>query len=395
MIVPVSMGFFGGHVENVSNGQGVFVRDDGQRFSWEGASPFYNFPDVKSWPAYCNRAIVPSAPHNVPGARREVWSYGPNPCLYAGKYRFPVPLFSAVDVGWLFPIAPGEVLWIGAPAGAAMTDLGSSSVRPAFNVTVSGDAPVFSPKWVCSSLDGRCVVVYDGRYFYDVAVSVEKKTGVINERTSSKVRYDVTLAYTRYNDSIGRVVDIEKNTVHNIDVVNLSGTVFLGEVSFPVGPAGHTESTTLYQTVFHVRYEINGKPLAEYKDVVHDMGGNTNIGWAYIEPYLQEHGIYDRTMSAWLLGDEVFIDVVYPRTSIVGHTFTLHAGNVFSLQCHDVPEGGTKHINYAGFGDALAASPYIGSAVIKSSPDAVYLRAIAPGKIYLSDNEGDESFFFV
>jgi hypothetical protein len=34
-------------------------------------------------------------------------------------------------------------------------------------------------------------------------------------------------------------------------------------------------------------------------------------------------------------------------------------------------------------------------AVIKSSPDAMYLRAIAPGKIYLSDNEKDQSFFFV
>lgn len=395
MIVPVSMGFFGGHVESVSNGQGVFVRDDGQRFSWQGVSPFYNFPDVKSWPAYCNRAVVPGAPHNVPGARREVWSYGPNPCLYAGKYRFPVPLFSAVDVGWLFPIAPGEVLWIGAPAGAAMTDLGSSSVRPAFNVTVSGDAPVFSPKWVCSSLDGRCAVVYDGRYFYDVAVSVEKKTGVINERTTSKVRYDVTLVYTRYIDSVGRVVDIEKNTIAGIDMINLGEVVQLGNVDIPIGSTDQTESIVLYQQVFHMRYEINGKQLAEFKTVKHDTGPRQYLSQGDVDSYLQQHGIYDQTLSAWLLGEEVLSEVIYPRTSILGHFFTLHAGNVFGLQCHDVPDGGTKHINYVGYGDALAAAQFPSDAVIKSSPDAVYLRAIAPGKIYLSDNDSDESFFFV
>jgi hypothetical protein len=52
-------------------------------------------------------------------------------------------------------------------------------------------------------------------------------------------------------------------------------------------------------------------------------------------------------------------------------------------------------VDYAGFGDALAAAPFPSDAVIKSSSDAMYLRAIAPGKIYLSDNEKDQSFFFV
>ena len=282
-----------------------------------------------------------------------------------------------------------------------MADLGSSSVRPAFNVTVSGDAPFFSPKWVCSSLDGRCAVVYDGRYFYDVAVSVEKKTGVINERTTSKVRYDVTLAYTRYIDSFGRVVDIEKNTIVDIDAIYLSQPVDLGSVDIYFPYTGRVESVHIYRVENHVRYEVNGKPLAEYKDVVHhfgsinEMGREIPFGGVAADSYLQQAGIYDRTMSAWLLGEEVFTDVVYPRTSMVGHTFTLHAGNVFSLQCYDVPDGGTKHINYVGYGDALAAAPFPSDAVIKSSPDAMHLRAIAPGKIYLSDNDSDESFFFV
>ena len=237
-------------------------------------------------------------------------------------------------------------------------------------------------------------MIYDGRYFYDVAVSVEKKTGVINERTTSKVRYDVTLAYTRYNDSFGRVVDIEKNTIDSIDPIYFGGTVMMGDVTITAS-SGLSETVQLYQQVSHVRYTFNGKPLAEFKTVIHDVGEHTNIKQIDVDAYLQQHGIYDQTMSAWLLGEEVFADVVYPRTSIIGHTFTLHAGNVFSLQCHDVPDGGTKHINYAGYGDALAAARFSSDAVIKSSPDAVYLRAIAPGKIYLSDNDSDQSFFFV
>lgn len=392
MIVPVSMGFFGGHVEGAANGVGTFVRDDGSRFAWHGYSPFFTWFDGSTWPAYCNRTRVPGAPHNVPGARQEVWAYGPNDCLYGGKY--PVNIFTgSALVAWLYPIAPGEVLWLGAPRAAGMADMGDQSVRPAFTVAVSGDVPL-SPKWVCSSWDGSCAVIYDGKFFYDVAASVVKKTGVTNSATTSKVRYEVTLAYTRYIDSVGRVVDIEKNALYGIDVINLSEGISLGTVTITAA-SGLSETVQLSQQVFHLRYAFNGKPLAEFKTILHDVGEHTNIKQIDVDAYLQQHGIYDQKMSAWLLGEEVLSEVTFPRTSMLGHTFALNAGNVFSLQCWDIPDGGSKHVDFAGFGDALAGSPYTGSAVIKSSPDAVYLRAIAPGKIYLSDNEKDQSFFFV
>jgi hypothetical protein len=128
-----------------------------------------------------------------------------------------------------------------------------------------------SPKWVCSSWDGSCAVIYDGIYFYDVAVSVVKKTGVTNPGTTSKVRYEVTLAYTRYIDSIGRVVDIENNTLYGIDIVNLNEAIMLGSVTITAA-SGLSDTVQLYQQVFHLRYEFNGKALAEFKTVVHDVG---------------------------------------------------------------------------------------------------------------------------
>jgi hypothetical protein len=90
------------------------------------------------------------------------------------------------------------------------------------------------------------------------------------------------------------------------------------------------------------------------------VGEHTNIKQIDVDAYLQQQGIYDRTMSAWFLGEEVISEVTFPRTSMLGHTFTLNAGNVFSLQCWDIPYGGTKHVNYVGFGDALAAAPFPG-----------------------------------
>jgi hypothetical protein len=148
-------------------------------------------------------------------------------------------------------------------------------------------------------------VIYDGIYFYDVAVSVVKKTGVTNPGTTSKVRYEVTLAYTRYIDSIGRVVDIENNTLYGIDIVNLNEAIMLGSVTITAS-SGLSDTVQLYQQVFHLRYEFNGKALAEFKTVVHDVGEHPNIKQIDVDAYLQQQGIYDRTMSAWFLGKRLF-----------------------------------------------------------------------------------------
>jgi hypothetical protein len=390
MMQPDRMGFFGGHVEGVSGGHGVFVRDDGVSFPWSGIAPFLPDADGNSWPAYCNRAVVPGAPHNVPGARRDVWSYGPNPCLYAGKYQFQVPLFSDVTIGWLFPIAPGEVLWIGAPAGAAMADLGSSSARPAFNVVVSGDRLVLSPKWAYSSLDGRCAVIYDGKFFYDATVSVEKKSGITNEKTSSKIRYDVFLTYTRYPDSVGRVLDVEKNTATDVDFINLSTDENVGFVSID------GNQTQLIKQITHYKYSCYGKPLFEYRhDFIYGVP-NGYVKELAIEKYLQDHGMDERIVTVNVCGQTEIDSKPFPRTSLVGYRFYIYPCNMFYGTVVELVDGAASSVvRNSFFGNAFDGVKTPPDQIVKKNSDSLIIRAISPEKVYLSDSDVDKSFFFV
>ncbi|BAK76507.1 hypothetical protein NH8B_2121 [Pseudogulbenkiania sp. NH8B] len=405
---------------------GTLHRWDGQSFAWRGANPFgFQWDDKGNFknggpPSCINVVDVPGAPKNVPGARTEVWFTGPQLSVYAGQvlgqsyYRSPP---------WLYPIGPGEVLWLSFDGGG-FADERDRLLQPEVNIQETNSfawtlAWNENIEWVWCSLDGKkvLVLVKGWGYFEADVTAVTRTDNVGNPKRLNQTRYDVQIAVKQ----VANILPRYSGTSGGAAFLMPEGVVKLVETQ----EAFDSDSViSAYQGVLEGTYnEDDSQPsvsltLSQYWRVVTlSLEGRDLVTFKYGQQYVSACTIDGESIQDYMAGSYTpnledrwwesyhglpygaLMRVYYKALAICGESYAIEdmgrpfLSSLMRVGIVEVPQNGVPDPTFY-YIDAVKGSLIPDDHIIRKVPNARHLRALSPDYLYLSDNPDDQSFFF-
>ncbi|MTD32502.1 hypothetical protein [Paludibacterium denitrificans] len=397
---------------------GTLFRDDGQTFPWKGINPFdcklnnYGGFLTGGSPVYMNVTTVPNAPKNVPGARNDIWTSGPQMSVYGGKHRL-----GGGWLCWLYPIAPGEVLKLTVGAGGYADDREYTYqpnvvVHSAITKTEDDDSDY---EWVMASKDGKTALLRSTRrYYYQVNVtSVVRTDNVSDPYRINKTRYDVTMTIQQ----LGRVrVDVEEGGwtyFYKGPLYTLSEAGKVVPVDFYVRTTSTVEMVKVREELTYPTSDGAGHPMGtpyivEYGYYLEDYTFSQKIGSISFDFHRKnaEDGWSRRQDTGEILpyGTDSFdlpaleithsligIDIGTDDIDVGSFSDGSHTLNVMPLTISE----STSHVDHHVYYDLTTQQVIPEDKILRKNANASYVRAISPDRIFLSDNPNDQSVFFV